>query len=142
MTTQSKTLFHLGVYGIILNQKDEILLIKKARGPYTGLLDLPGGSPDNHETLEETLDREILEETGLIVQTRQQAITLLALFPYQDSLLRHIGIIYNVQIQSQNNLKQDTDGEDSHGALWFPCSAVTTSNSAPLVVQLKEKGLI
>lgn len=33
---------YIGVYGIILNE-GKILLIKKARGPYKGMYDLPGG---------------------------------------------------------------------------------------------------
>ena len=36
---------HKGVYGII-RKGNQILLIRKARGPYTGLYDLPGGSPE------------------------------------------------------------------------------------------------
>ena len=48
---------------------DKILLIKKARGPYTGLYDLPGGSQEKNETFEETLIREIKEETGLTLKS-------------------------------------------------------------------------
>ena len=55
---------HFGVYAAIFrNKQREILLIKKARGPYTGRWDLPGGSPEINELLEETLIREIKEET-------------------------------------------------------------------------------
>lgn len=54
---------HLGVYGIL--QKDgEILVIKKARGPYVGMFDLPGGRMKFGETIQECLARECLEETG------------------------------------------------------------------------------
>ena len=55
---------HLGVYGLII--KDEkILLIKKVTGPYDGKLDLPGRTIEFGETPEETLRRELLEETVL-----------------------------------------------------------------------------
>lgn len=38
---------HFGIYGIALNKnRDKILLVKKTRGPYTGLYDLPGGTPE------------------------------------------------------------------------------------------------
>ncbi len=33
----------LGAYGIVI-ENNKILLIKKAKGPYEGLLDLPGGT--------------------------------------------------------------------------------------------------
>ncbi len=59
---------HVGVYAVILNpQGDRILLIRKARGPYTGLLDLPGGSVETGETVEEALEREVGEETSCCV---------------------------------------------------------------------------
>ena len=57
------TKFHKGVYAIIKND-NQILLIKKARGPYTGLFDLPGGSPEKDEAPEQTLIREVKEETN------------------------------------------------------------------------------
>lgn len=47
---------HLGAYGIVI--KDEkILLIKKCRGPYLGKLDLPGGTVEFCERVEDALKR-------------------------------------------------------------------------------------
>lgn len=49
---------HLGVYAVIPSADSKsVLLIKKALGCYTGLYDLPGGSMDEGELLEETLQR-------------------------------------------------------------------------------------
>lgn len=55
---------HIGVYGLII-ENNNIALIKKCNGPYTGKLDLPGGSFEFGETPEETLKRELKEETGI-----------------------------------------------------------------------------
>lgn len=46
---------HYGVYGAWC-QNGRVVAIRKARGPYTGMLDLPGGSPEGDETSEETFD--------------------------------------------------------------------------------------
>ena len=54
---------HFGVYGVVI-QESRLLTVRKARGPYTGLLDLPGGSPNPGETRDEALIRELREETG------------------------------------------------------------------------------
>ena len=54
---------HFGVYGICL-QEGKLLCIEKTRGPYQHRFDLPGGSQEIGEGLTETLQREVLEETG------------------------------------------------------------------------------
>ena len=55
---------HYGVYGI-WRQSGLIVAIRKGRGPYLGMLDLPGGSPQSGETAVETLERELREECGV-----------------------------------------------------------------------------
>ena len=55
---------HYGVYGI-WRQSGLIVAIRKGRGPYLGMLDLPGGSPQPGETAIETLERELREECGV-----------------------------------------------------------------------------
>ncbi|MBZ2197381.1 NUDIX domain-containing protein [Ruania sp. N2-46] len=57
----------MGIYGIWSNPQGRVVLIRKARGPYVGLLDLPGGSPEPGESPEETLRRELVEECGVRV---------------------------------------------------------------------------
>lgn len=49
------------------NAANEVLLIKQYRPVFDGFfLELPGGSNEKDETLEETAVREFIEETGLI----------------------------------------------------------------------------
>ena len=61
---------HFGIYGAWM-QGGQAVAARKARGPYTGWLDLPGGSPEPGETHEATLRREIFEECGVrLVEVR------------------------------------------------------------------------
>ncbi|MFC1644518.1 NUDIX domain-containing protein [Patescibacteria group bacterium] len=55
---------HLGVYCLV-RRDDELLVIKKGRGPYIGKYDLPGGRLEFGESIEDGLRRELQEETGL-----------------------------------------------------------------------------
>jgi len=55
---------HFGVYGAWL-QDGRLVTVEKARGPYTGWFDLPGGSPEPGESAELTLRRELVEECGI-----------------------------------------------------------------------------
>ena len=66
-----KEMKHFGVYGVCIRE-GRILCIRKTRGPYRGRFDLPGGTPEEGESLVETLRREMLEETGFQVSAIHQ----------------------------------------------------------------------
>lgn len=55
--------YHFGVYARIVRD-GQMLCVKKTRGPYAGLLDLPGGRPEFAESWEDALRRELAEEVG------------------------------------------------------------------------------
>lgn len=46
-------------------RKNKLLLVKRARVPFSGWWDLPGGFIEKGETAEQALRRELKEETGL-----------------------------------------------------------------------------
>jgi len=52
---------------IIMFPTDKILLIKRLTVPFKGYWALPGGRVDSGETVEQTVVREVKEETGLDV---------------------------------------------------------------------------
>ena len=56
----------------------QVLLIKRLHSPYKGMWALPGGFITNDETLEEAVEREVEEETGL------DCITFYPLKAYSD----------------------------------------------------------
>lgn len=136
---------HLGVYGLII--KDEkILLVKKARGAYTGKYDFPGGSFEHGEKPIETLKREIMEETNMEVLDCSlfQANSVVVDWQHKDDdgkeHMHHIGIIYEVSLK-EGKIKEDADGLDSLGAVWFKIEDLTKDMISPLTYEaLIEKG--
>lgn len=132
---------HFGVYAVIIKD-DSILLIKKARGPYTGLYDLPGGSLEATELLEEALHREIIEETGCKAVAIKPFVSTSVRYAYTqedgtESLLRHIGVLYQVEITGTPRM--DADGEDSNGCVWVPLDQLQQDRITPFVAQACEK---
>jgi mutator protein MutT len=61
---------------VIMNEKDEILVARRAKEPAKGTLDLPGGFADSMETAEEAATREVLEESGLRVTETKYLFSL------------------------------------------------------------------
>ena len=126
---QNKT--HLGVYGIIFIQ-NKLVVIKKARGEYTGLFDLPGGTPEFLESFEDTLVREIYEETGLKITEYELLKPVLNIGVFDDVTLRHVGIIFRVT-KFTGELKTVSDGEDSNGCVLLDMNEISENNCTPFV---------
>lgn len=57
-----------GVGAVIVRGGGEVLLIRRGQEPLKGEWSLPGGAVELGETLEEAVRREVLEETGLVVE--------------------------------------------------------------------------
>ena len=54
-----------GGFGLVVNNRNEILLIQRGYGKHKGKWSLPGGNQDKGETLKRTAVRETKEETGI-----------------------------------------------------------------------------
>lgn len=103
-----------GAYGIVM-QDSEILFTLKKSGPYKGLWGLPGGAIEFGETPEETLKRELLEETALAAAQLELLSIATAIGEYNDHgesyQFHHIGIIYKVSsITLMPNLVPEEEG--------------------------------
>lgn len=127
--------FHLGIYAIVMNN-DSILLIKKSRGPYKGKLDLPGGKPEYGETPNETVIREVAEETGVKVHFSKlfdnySTIGTEIISENAQEKTHHLGMIYIVISYDDSLLTNTMNDEDSLGAQWYSLSTLTQDILSP-----------
>ena len=135
---------HVGYYWVIIHD-GKIALIKKARGGYKGLYDLPGGGIEHDETPVETLHRELMEEIGVSIVKAEllDAVSKTFKWDVNDKLiqdLHHIGILYTVEIEG-NELKTDADGLDSLGGEWKDIDKVKEEAVSPFTwMALKKLG--
>ncbi len=135
---------HFGVYGAVVRD-GKILLIKKARGPYTGMYDLPGGSQEKGESYTDTLKREIKEETGCEVikaENERHKTIIFSNFTAasgEKGVLQHEAILYDVQISGTP--RTSGDGLDSAGAVWVNIADLTDKNATPYALMAAGKPL-
>ncbi|TSC75411.1 MAG: 7,8-dihydro-8-oxoguanine triphosphatase [Parcubacteria group bacterium Gr01-1014_33] len=109
----NEDIFHLGIKAVIRNKDGEILLLKvnpaKLKGwdgePYW---DIPGGRIKRGDTIEETLTREVEEETG-ITSIASFTPFMLALsplrIPIKDSDVGLILSIYICEIDPREEIR-------------------------------------
>ena len=75
-------LYGIGTSVYVKNGDGEILLLKRAGGAAKGSWYIPGGGLDEGETTEECARRELMEETGLVVDGPMQLVAVTPMFAY------------------------------------------------------------
>lgn len=93
-----------------------VLLIKRKYDPYKGQWAIPGGFVQNEESLEDAVERELLEETGVKINYLEQLYTFGK--PDRDPRRRILSVAYFGLVKSSQfeKLNATTDAEE---AKWF-----------------------
>lgn len=105
----------------ILNARQELLVVRRAKEPAKGTLDLPGGFVDMYETAEEGMRREIMEETGLKVQELQYLFSSPNVYLYSGMGVHTIDMDYLVRVKDNMEVHA---ADDAAECLWIPLCEV------------------
>ena len=81
----------------IRNPKGELLLVRRAKEPAKGTLDLPGGFVDMYESAEEAARREVKEETGLDIAGCRYLFSIPNLYPYSGFEVHTVDMFSNAR---------------------------------------------
>lgn len=74
------------------------MVARRAKEPAKGTLDLPGGFTECYETAEESLSREVLEETGITIPSARYLFTEPNIYPYSGIDIHTMDIFYEVVV--------------------------------------------
>ena len=115
-SSQLKVAVDAIVFGYSKQDGVSVLLIQRKYDPFKGSWALPGGFVLEDESLEEAVQRELLEETGIKVNYLEQLYTFGE--PGRDPRQRIISVAYFglVKTSQYQELKASTDAEN---AKWF-----------------------
>ena len=105
------------VSGLIM-YRDKILFTRRGRDPYKGWWDFPGGFMDWGEHPEETLRREIKEETGLEILVKRIVGIYPGYYPAAFDPVHILSIAYYA-VAKTNKI---TPADDAEEGRWFPLS--------------------
>lgn len=97
------------VVAVIVNDKGEMLIARRAKEPAKGTLDLPGGFVDMHESAEEALRREIMEETSLTVVKEQFLFSIPNMYRYSDFDVQTVDLFFKCEVNDYSGLKAADD---------------------------------
>jgi 8-oxo-dGTP diphosphatase len=115
----------VGVGGIVF-EDDQVLLVKRGKEPGLGKWSIPGGAVDVGESVKAALQREIAEETGLLVEVLDLVEIFERIIPdAQGRILYHYVLLDYWCGRQGGQLKAQSDAAD---AGFFPVGSLNTMN--------------
>lgn len=97
------------VVAVIRDEKGRLLVARRAKEPASGTLDLPGGFTECGETAEYSLSREVLEETGINIQSARYLFSQPNIYPYSGIDIHTMDLFFEVRVESTVVFKSQDD---------------------------------
>ncbi len=101
----------------ILDEAQNLLVVRRAKEPAKGTLDLPGGFCDMNETVEEGMRREIAEETGLQTDRMEYLFSMPNLYEYSGLGVHTLDMNFLVRVKGVRPVVRAAD--DAAEARWL-----------------------
>ena len=106
---------------LILNEKKELLVVRRKNDPGKGMLDLPGGFIDMEETGEEGVAREVKEETGLDAIDIKYQFSYPNTYLYSGLLVHTLDMFFKIQVKDLSHVEAM---DDAAAYYWIPLADI------------------
>ena len=91
--------------GVIVSHNDHILLLQRNKAPGYGEWGVPGGFVDPDENAEQALQRELQEETGIVLTTKLEFVgSWPNQYLYQNVLYRTLDMYFHLAVETRPSL--------------------------------------
>lgn len=118
----------LGV-GALIIENESILLVERGREPLKGQWSLPGGAVETGERLEHAVAREVLEETGLVVEPTAIATLFERIMPDEQGKPEYHYVLVDYFCRVIGG--ELCAGDDSSCARWTPFDELANLQVTP-----------
>jgi 8-oxo-dGTP diphosphatase len=102
--------------GAVVIHNDKVLLVKRAQPPFEGLWCIPGGKIRFGESMQHAAEREIREETGIVIRARQPVYAFDVIETSDTPSPIHYVV---VDLEAQYVSGHPQPGDDAREAAWF-----------------------
>jgi 8-oxo-dGTP diphosphatase len=120
--------------GAIVFKKDRVLLVRRGKPPAEDQWAIPGGSIELGETLQEAAEREIWEETGIVIRAGDPIYSFDSVIPDDSGRIRFHYVIVDLMAEYvSGELKA---GDDARDARWVSPRQAESLNINPLTLQV------
>ncbi len=128
----------VGVGAVVL-EGNRVLLVRRGNEPLKGEWSIPGGALELGETLEAGVRREVAEETGLEVETKE-IVEVLDKIVVEDGRVRyHYVLIDFLCVPAGGDLRFSTDAVDARWVAHEELNSHSIYRLAPATVAVIEK---
>lgn len=126
----------VGVGAVVIKER-KVLLVRRGIPPSEGLWAIPGGHVELGETLQETAEREILEETGIVISAGEPIHTFDLIERDESERIRFHYIVVDV---AADYVSGEPDGaDDALEARWLSWEEIQKLPVSHNTIQLLKK---
>ncbi len=129
----------LPAVGAVVFKNDKVLLIQRGQPPAQGQWAIPGGSVKLGETLEQAAEREIFEETGVVIQAQAPVYTFDTIVKDDDDQVQFHYVI--VDLMANYISGELHPGDDAVDARWVGADELAQLKVSPPTLELLQQHL-
>jgi ADP-ribose pyrophosphatase len=118
----------------LYSKNNRVLLVKRGNPPARGVWAIPGGSVELGESLQKAAEREVLEETGIVIKAGEPVLSFESIHRDDNDRVRFH--YYIVDLAATYISGEPSPGDDALDAGWISGEALGRLNVNPITLKL------